>query len=309
MVMGHIGFGDTFSKWIHGFHMPMFFLLSGYFHKDYTMCDLVKKLSKTLLIPYIIFGCCHTLLYFIWKKAVDTKYLYILFWENTYEGGVAIAGALWFLTAMFLAEIFYCLITNTAKLIIVQNFLVVVISVIGMCLPILLPVRLPYGIDIAMVSVGMLHVGALLKSTLKRLIELPLWVGLILMAMFSVSTIFINSYVDMRDGNYGLWPLFWVNALGMTVALWNICRSIEDSANKYYLCGCIKWIESIGSASIIYLCLNQLTIKITEQIIAVLNLEMKDPGIVILILVLVELRIAEIAILNTPLRVIVGKKF
>ena len=28
MVMGHIGFGATFDKFIHAFHMPMFFLVS-----------------------------------------------------------------------------------------------------------------------------------------------------------------------------------------------------------------------------------------------------------------------------------------
>ena len=31
MIMGHVGFGNMFSKWIHIFHMPMFFVISGYF--------------------------------------------------------------------------------------------------------------------------------------------------------------------------------------------------------------------------------------------------------------------------------------
>ena len=33
MVMGHIGFGSKFDKFIHAFHMPMFFWISGFFHK------------------------------------------------------------------------------------------------------------------------------------------------------------------------------------------------------------------------------------------------------------------------------------
>ena len=28
MVMGHIGFGGKFDKFIHAFHMPMFFFIS-----------------------------------------------------------------------------------------------------------------------------------------------------------------------------------------------------------------------------------------------------------------------------------------
>lgn len=31
MVMGHVYFGNAFDHFIHGFHMPMFFYISGYF--------------------------------------------------------------------------------------------------------------------------------------------------------------------------------------------------------------------------------------------------------------------------------------
>ena len=33
MIMGHIGFGDHFDIFIHAFHMPMFFFISGFFFK------------------------------------------------------------------------------------------------------------------------------------------------------------------------------------------------------------------------------------------------------------------------------------
>lgn len=33
MVMGHIGFGSIFDYWIHAFHMPMFYLISGFLYK------------------------------------------------------------------------------------------------------------------------------------------------------------------------------------------------------------------------------------------------------------------------------------
>ena len=33
MIMGHIGFGDYFDIFIHAFHMPMFFFISGFFFK------------------------------------------------------------------------------------------------------------------------------------------------------------------------------------------------------------------------------------------------------------------------------------
>ena len=30
MVMGHVGFGGKFDRYIHSFHMPLFVLISGY---------------------------------------------------------------------------------------------------------------------------------------------------------------------------------------------------------------------------------------------------------------------------------------
>lgn len=32
MIMGHVKFGSIFNKWIHAFHMPMFFFISGWFY-------------------------------------------------------------------------------------------------------------------------------------------------------------------------------------------------------------------------------------------------------------------------------------
>lgn len=33
MVMGHIGFGYVFDHFIHAFHMPMFYFVSGMFSR------------------------------------------------------------------------------------------------------------------------------------------------------------------------------------------------------------------------------------------------------------------------------------
>ena len=50
MVMGHIGFGATFDKFIHAFHMPMFFFVSGFLYKrtDSKIYDLIN------VIPYML---------------------------------------------------------------------------------------------------------------------------------------------------------------------------------------------------------------------------------------------------------------
>lgn len=58
MVMGHIGFGGKFDKFIHAFHMPMFFFISGFFYKEKNI-DIKKYTvdkAKKLLTPYFVFG-------------------------------------------------------------------------------------------------------------------------------------------------------------------------------------------------------------------------------------------------------------
>lgn len=62
MLAGHMAFGglqgvgDLAEKYIHAFHMPMFFVIWGYFyHKKTNYISFIKGKSKTLLIPYIVF--------------------------------------------------------------------------------------------------------------------------------------------------------------------------------------------------------------------------------------------------------------
>ena len=58
MIMGHIGFGGFFSKWIHAFHMPMFFIISGFFISSYSPNFLNKKILG-LIVPYFFIGLFH----------------------------------------------------------------------------------------------------------------------------------------------------------------------------------------------------------------------------------------------------------
>ena len=64
MVMGHIGFGNVFDYFIHAFHMPMFFFVSGFFFTskpsdEVCTLDFMKRKCKTLLVPYFIWGIFH----------------------------------------------------------------------------------------------------------------------------------------------------------------------------------------------------------------------------------------------------------
>lgn len=265
MIMGHIGFGKEFNHYIHAFHMPMFFFLTGYFYKEKKLTEIVKSRLNTLIIPYIVIGSFHLTVFFLINRSVDIEQIRIFVWDNTAKNGVAIAGALWFLTAMFFSEIIYNLIQKADSGMIITTFIVVIISVLGMVLSNCLSFRLPWALDVSMVAVGLIHAGRITKEKFPQIFNISLWLSLILFAFFSV-TIMFNGYVNIRHGTYGNWILFWINSVGMTIVLWNLSRYICSFLNS--TCPLLKnWLTGIGEHSVIYLCFNQIVIKFLNYIL------------------------------------------
>ena len=107
MVMGHIGFGGTFDHFIHAFHVPMFFFVSGlFFDPERTVYEVFLKRCRTLLFPYVFFGAFNYAIWILLNPAEDPYMpLRHLAFINTW--GLPIAGALWFLTALFFTVIIY----------------------------------------------------------------------------------------------------------------------------------------------------------------------------------------------------------
>ena len=110
MIMGHIYFGDKFDFYIHTFHMPMFFFITGFFFrsKESGIAEFLKKKGMTLLVPYLSFSVMHCIFYLILNKTFHIRLLYHVLLINT--EGMPIAGALWFLTSLFFVDVFYFLL-------------------------------------------------------------------------------------------------------------------------------------------------------------------------------------------------------
>ena len=312
MILGHIGLGYTFNKWIHIFHMPMFFVIAGYFYKEQPFGIMIKKRIRTLIVPYLFFGVFHCLIFFIRNHQFYSHAFYLLFWENTAEAGVPIAGALWFLTAMFVTEIiFWCLLRlkKFRLLFIMLNF---VVSVVGMLCATFLPFRLPWAIDVGLVGVGFYMIGRLLKMNGTNVLMTKFSISLAGMIIFSIVGM-LCPYVNLRTGRYGIWPLFWINAVGMTISLWNISRYILEWAEKREtLEKTIAWVKGVGRDSVVYLCLNQISILMARDLV---NLTIPNGGVVIVVakklivffITLTELLLFQQIIMRTKLKRVIGR--
>lgn len=124
VILGHMNIGNNLKHVIFSFHMPFFFLLSGYFLRLQGSRRFIKSKAKHLLIPYVFTGICLILftqilnmlkmivhkgniypasrLFLEWIKAIllgsggRTDFLWI-------HSDIAV-GAIWFLPALFFAQ-------------------------------------------------------------------------------------------------------------------------------------------------------------------------------------------------------------
>lgn len=120
VVYGHIEYiSDSTRGWISSFHMPLFFIISGMLmayknEQEKPFINILKKRSKGILVPYLWFS----LLYFfidimnVILKKIDMH----TFIENAISSvtfyGVSV---LWFLPALFIAEIVAILLIKYTK--------------------------------------------------------------------------------------------------------------------------------------------------------------------------------------------------
>ena len=318
MIMGHIKFGGYFDKWIHAFHMPMFFFVSGWFFRsrDNIGGQILKK-ARSLLLPYICFEVIQWAILMIFVPEYRSfQVLRYVFFENTYKipveegtfGISPIPGAMWFLTAIFFAEVIYILLDRVLGCNWKLHLTVIALGILGMVLPKILPFRLPWALDAALAGMVFFHVARIIRETrLQQIMDLKWWLALILGAGFSVS-ILLCPKINMRTGEYGWYISFWVNALGLIIAGWSLSKYV-DKILKHgkLLTGVSNWLKGIGRNSIVYLCLNQSVILLTTKMLDLIGVRGFISKIPVLILTMAVLFGLEKLICKTKIRVILGK--
>lgn len=121
MIIGHCCIPHVLFKFIFMWHMPLFFIISGYFYKKKNNRDMFISLFTSLIIPYIftsliivIVSTCISL----FKGNFNSPFsLGMLFGSGSTNnpllfGGHCFIGALWFLLALFWSKMIYNTISN-----------------------------------------------------------------------------------------------------------------------------------------------------------------------------------------------------
>lgn len=115
MVIGHSTIPKLLERFIFVWHMPLFFLVSGYFYKPKPIEEYVRKNARQLLLPYFFTSVVLILLTAVKYLATgkgDTLNIVIaaIVGNGTVNNPTFSEysiGAIWFLLAMFWCRVIY----------------------------------------------------------------------------------------------------------------------------------------------------------------------------------------------------------
>ncbi|MBR3717466.1 MAG: acyltransferase family protein [Bacteroidaceae bacterium] len=108
VVFGHIYM--PFSKWIFGFHMPFFFMLSGFLQKKRSVRDEAVNSAKSLLIPYVIYNV-YLLIYSLFTGEYASNYPLDMLLGMQWNLSMA-CRPLWFLLSLFFMRMAYAALSQ-----------------------------------------------------------------------------------------------------------------------------------------------------------------------------------------------------
>lgn len=309
VILGH--HKNIITDWIYSFHMPLFFMLAGIFHKnEIKYVDFLKKKSKSLLIPYFTFAL---ILFLFWliigrkfgESAMNNTPIIESFTGIFYgieikrissmEWGVP----MWFLLCLFvISNIFYFISKLEIKKVIIIEIIFIFISGISKNY---LPVLLPWNIQRALVDITFYSIGFYYKDFIKDTKnKKSLSIGLLCLGINFLIYFNRNSLNFLESYNINLVYLF--GGFFGSIAIIELFKLVKNN----------KIIEYLGKNTIVFLAFHGRAMTFIKLIIIIiLEKNLLEGNVLIDIgysIIQVILCIPAIFIFNKYFPYLVGKK-
>lgn len=246
VIMGHLTQVGLLKSCIYSFHMPLFFMLSGYFYSPQDTKTLAVKMAKSLLIPYLIVAVIIASYKYSLSEVIDTVvfadgyHSHTLIWNSE-----RFIGTLWFLPALFWCRIVY----NTLGKSKYATVMALAISVFSYFLGKYI-INIPLGLLEGTQALVFYAAGYYLKfwndySKICLCVCFLIW---------SVS-IYIGG-LSMADFSYRCYPLNVAGAICGVFIIYKVISVIKDRVIN--LSAVFKYIAWIGKNSLYFLCIHAL---------------------------------------------------
>ena len=260
MIVGHCGESEFLKKCIYGFHMPLFFVLSGYlfnedkWEKNSDIKNYIRYKWKTYMIPYYVLCACNLIatlgIEFLaqvrGKNLIYSagKHIFYIIYSFGDASKMPNCSPLWFLPCLFIGDIYlyvFLRLKKTEKII----SLLLGGGVISF-LTLKNVTQLPWHFDIAFIAMIFMYVGYLLKQ--KRVLEKLHVLMAIVIGIWGGIFIILNSRVDMVWRQFGNFVYFFCGSICVVISLMFIVSKVEKG----------KFLSWIGKNSIFFMAFNLL---------------------------------------------------
>lgn len=292
VMFGHMKMPNPVLEWIYAFHMPLFFVLSGYTYRRQKLDkEFVVKKLKTIYVPFLLFAL-------IFCKGEMSSWAYIVYGSRNALNIADTYTVLWFLPCFFTAILIFSSVMSFADNCLKNRILkiggvIALLVVAKMCeygkglYPAIAEYGYPFNFDMALVGAVFMAVGYCFRKIIDRCGNNVLLLSGMVIVLLAVTgiTAFINlpqslnpacPHVEMSVGALGNWPLFFLNASLMSFALIGLSLLIDK-----YVKG-KKLMLFIGQNSLTLLCVHGTLLMAVAKVLPKLGLTGAGDGALLL---------------------------
>lgn len=249
VLFGHTLLTNNAHNIIYGFHMPLFFFLSGLVcdEKKYDWKQFFKSRFNSLVIPYLVFYIITWLYWLFFER--NFRSFNIEWWQPLlgmlygarWHGLMVHNVILWFLPCLFVTELLFFLISRISSKW-KQLILVSVLACCGFCFK----MNLPWGLNIACVALQFFWLGNIFRMffvhglcercasdevkvnnspTTKNAVG---FISLALIVVYIVLSVYLNNNVNMGVNVFGNVYVFellsYLGIIGLSLLFWSFIK-------------------------------------------------------------------------------------
>jgi fucose 4-O-acetylase-like acetyltransferase len=270
VVVGHVA-PQNVAMWAYLFHMPLFFMASGFTHSSRNLRELARLRAERLLRPYfsylllflLIPGVCAA----IYRGADIGESLYLIFVVigRFLLGGrflVGVLGVFWFVTCLYLTQVLYCWLESKLEIRQLHLLAIFFLLLAYMNQGFLPSLMLPWNVNVVLFAWPLFHIGYMAKR-----MEMMVWsggripwllvVGILLCLLLIYSFGFLLP-LDLKSAGYGIPILGLFAAIGCVYIVRTVAWQWADTVFG-------KLLGEVGQRSMTIMFVHQLVHAVLER--------------------------------------------